>query len=109
MPPVNTQGSRGGLIATIVIFVVLWLVTSFAADPASAEGPGDELVDLATVAPQTGVEPVVVVLGSSGDRWDVTQLRRLGVPVVELGLAPWDPRSVRRTVRALRNFTRASK
>jgi glycosyltransferase involved in cell wall biosynthesis len=81
---------------------VAHLVTSFAADPASAEGPGDELVDLASVAPQTGVEPVVVVLGSSGDRWDVTRLRRLGVPVVELGLAPWDPRAVRRTVRALR-------
>jgi glycosyltransferase involved in cell wall biosynthesis len=81
---------------------VAHLVTSFTADPGSAEGPGDELVDLAAVAPQTGVEPVVVVLGSSGDGWDVRRLRRLGVPVVELGLAPWDPRAVGRTVRALR-------
>ena len=81
---------------------VAHLVTSFAADPGSGDGPGDELVDLAAVAASTGVEPVVVVLGSSGDRWDVTRLRRLGVPVVEMGLAPWDPRAVRRTARVLR-------
>jgi len=42
------------------------------------------------------------VLGSAGDRWVVTRLRRLDVPVVELGLAPWDPRAVAQTVRALR-------
>ena len=81
---------------------VAHLVTSFSADPGSAEGPGDELVDLAAAAPRTGVEPVVVVLGSSGDRWDVNRLRRLGVPVVELGLAPWDPRAARQVVRVLR-------
>jgi glycosyltransferase involved in cell wall biosynthesis len=81
---------------------VAHLVTSFAADPGSGDGPGDELGDLAAVAASTGVEPVVVVLGSSGDRWDVTRLRRLGVPVVEMGLAPWDPRAVRRTARVLR-------
>jgi glycosyltransferase involved in cell wall biosynthesis len=81
---------------------VAHLVTSFTADPGSGDGPGDELVDLAAVAERTGVEPVVIVLGSSGDRWDVTRLRRLGVPVVELGLAPWDPRAVRLTARALR-------
>ena len=65
-------------------------------------GPGDELVDLAAVSGTTGVEPVVIVLGSSGDRWEVARLRSLGVPVVELGLAPWDPRAVRRTARLLR-------
>ena len=81
---------------------VAHLVTSFAADPGSGDGPGDELVDLAAVAGPTGVEPVVVVLGSSGDRWDVNRLRRLGVPVVEMGLAPWDPRAVGRTARVLR-------
>jgi glycosyltransferase involved in cell wall biosynthesis len=81
---------------------VAHLVTSFTADPGSGDGPGDELVDLAAVAGKTGVEPVVIVLGSSGDRWDVSRLRRLGVPVVELGLAPWDPRAVRLVVRALR-------
>jgi glycosyltransferase involved in cell wall biosynthesis len=81
---------------------VAHLVTSFAADPGSADGPGDELVDLAGAAAQTGIEPVVLVLGSSGDGWDVNRLRRLGVPVVEMGLAPWDPRAVRRTVRVLR-------
>jgi glycosyltransferase involved in cell wall biosynthesis len=77
---------------------VAHLVTSFVEDG----GPGDELVDLAAVSGGTGVEPVVVVLGSSGDRWEVTRLRSLGVPVVELGLAPWDPRAVRRTARVLR-------
>ena len=81
---------------------VAHLVSSFSADPGSGDGPGDELVDLAAVAGPTGVEPVVVVLGSSGDRWDVDRLRRLKVPVVELGLAPWDPRAVGRTVRLLR-------
>src|SRR5690349_812211 len=77
---------------------VAHLVTSFIED----DGPGDELVDLAAVSGSTGVEPVVVVLGSSGDRWEVARLRGLGVPVVELGLAPWDPRAVRRTARVLR-------
>ena len=81
---------------------VAHLVTSFAADPGSVDGPGDELVDLAGVSPQTGVDPVVLVLGSSGDGWNVNRLRRLGVPVVEMGLAPWDPRAVRRTVSVLR-------
>jgi glycosyltransferase involved in cell wall biosynthesis len=81
---------------------VAHLVSSFAADPGSGDGPGDELVDLAAVAGPTGVEPVVVVLGSSGDRWDVDRLRRLKVPVVEMGLAPWDPRAVGRTARLLR-------
>ena len=77
---------------------VAHLVSSFIED----RGPGDELVDLAAVSGIIGVEPVVVVLGSSGDRWEVSRLRRLGVPVVELGLAPWDPRAVRRTARVPR-------
>jgi glycosyltransferase involved in cell wall biosynthesis len=81
---------------------VAHLVTSFAGDPSLGEDPGDELVDLAAVSRDTAVEPVVVVLGSAGDRWAVTRLRRLGVPVVELGLAPWDPRAVPQTIRALR-------
>jgi glycosyltransferase involved in cell wall biosynthesis len=78
---------------------VAHLVTSFIEDG----GPGDELVDLAAASGDTGVEPVVVVLGSSGNRWEVMRLRSLGVPVVELGLAPWDPRAVRRTARVLRD------
>ena len=81
---------------------VAHVVPSFPVEPGAADGPGDELVDLAAASPATGVEPVVVVLGSSGDRWDVARLRRLGVPVVELGLAPWDPRAVRRVGRVLR-------
>ena len=81
---------------------VAHLVTSFTPDPGSGEGPGDEQVDLAAVSPATGVEPVVVGLGSAGDRREVTRLRRLGVPVVELGLAPWDPRAVGKVARVLR-------
>jgi glycosyltransferase involved in cell wall biosynthesis len=81
---------------------VAHLVTSFG-DASTGDGPGDELVDLAAVSGPTGVEPIVVVLGSSGDRWDVSRLRRLGIPVVELGMAPWDPRAVPRVVRVLRD------
>ncbi len=81
---------------------VAHLIISLAGDSSAGEGPGDELVDLAAVAGETGVETVVVVLCSAGDRWNLNRLRRLGVPVVELGLAPWDPRAVGRTVRALR-------
>ena len=80
---------------------VAHVVTTFGAAEADG-GPGAELVDLAAVTGQTGVELLVVVLGSSGDRWEVTRLRRLGVPVVELGMAPWDPRAVLRTVCELR-------
>jgi glycosyltransferase involved in cell wall biosynthesis len=81
---------------------VAHLISSFTTEPGSGDGPSDELVDLAAASASTGVEPVVIVLGSSGDGWDVTRLRRLGVPVVELGLAPWDPRAVLRVERALR-------
>jgi glycosyltransferase involved in cell wall biosynthesis len=76
---------------------VAHLVPSFYED-----GPGAELVDLAEAARDVGVEAVVIVLTSAGDRWDVNRLRRAGVPVVEICLAPWDPRAVGRTVRALR-------
>ena len=65
---------------------VAHLVTSFIED----DGPGDELVDLAAVAHTTGVEPVVVVLGSSGDRWEVARLRRLGVPAAFICAASAD-------------------
>lgn len=81
---------------------VAHLVSSFSADPGSGDGPGDELVDLAAASERTGIEPVVIVLGSSGDRWDVSRLRRIGVPVIELGLAPWDPRAARQVARVLR-------
>lgn len=81
---------------------VAHLVSSFTADPGSGDGPGDELVDLAAASERTGIEPVVVVLGSSGDRWAVSRLGRAGVPVVELGLAPWDPRAAPQVARVLR-------
>lgn len=60
------------------------------------------LVDLAGAAPQAGLELMVVALSSTSDTTQVSALRRLGVPVAELGLAPWDPRAAGRVARALR-------
>ena len=65
-------------------------------------GPEIGLVDLATVAPRAGLEIAVIALSTTSDTEQVSALRKLGVPVTELGLAPWDPRAVPRTVRALR-------
>jgi glycosyltransferase involved in cell wall biosynthesis len=67
-------------------------------------GPEIGLVDLATAAPQAGLEVSVVALASTSDTAQVSALRRLGVPLVELGLAPLDPRAVTRTARALREL-----
>ncbi|MDN5933735.1 MAG: glycosyltransferase family 4 protein [Pseudonocardia sp.] len=65
-------------------------------------GPETGLVDLAGAAPQAGLELMVVALSSTSDTTQVSALRRLGVPVAELGLAPWDPRAAGRVARALR-------
>ncbi len=65
-------------------------------------GPEIGLVDLATAAPQAGLELAVIALSSTSDTEQVSALRRLGVPVTELGLMPVDPRSVPRTARVLR-------
>lgn len=67
------------------------------------EAPEIGLVDLATAAPEVGMELVVVALASTSDTTQVSALRRLGVPVDELGLAPWDPRAVPRLSRVLRD------
>ena len=65
-------------------------------------GPEIGLVDLATAAREADLELVVVALATTSDTTHVSALRRLGVPVVELGLARWDPRSVPRTAAQLR-------
>lgn len=65
-------------------------------------GPEIGLTDLATAAPGAGLELVVVAIASTSDTTHVSALRRLGVPVVELGLARWDPRTVTRTAAQLR-------
>ena len=67
------------------------------------DGPEIGLPDLARVAPQVGMDLVVLALASTSDTTQVSALRRLGVPVDELGLAPWDPRAVPRLVRVLRD------
>lgn len=65
-------------------------------------GPETGLVDLAAAAPQAGLELMVVALATTSDTTQVSALRRLGVPVAELGLAPYDPRAAGRVARALR-------
>jgi glycosyltransferase involved in cell wall biosynthesis len=65
-------------------------------------GPEIGLVDLASAAGDAGIELVVIALATTSDTTLVSPLRRLGVPVVELGLARWDPRSVARTAAQLR-------
>ena len=66
-------------------------------------GPEIGLVDLAEAAPHVGMDLVVIALASTSDTSQVSALRRLGVPVDELGLPPWDPRSVPRLSRLLRD------
>jgi glycosyltransferase involved in cell wall biosynthesis len=65
-------------------------------------GPEIGLVDLAGAARRAGLELLVIALASTSETSQVSALRRLGVPVAELGLAPWDPRAVSRTARLLR-------
>lgn len=65
-------------------------------------GPELGLVDLATAAPGAGLELSVIALASTSDTTQVSALRKLGVPVAELGLAPIDPRAVTRTAKVLR-------
>jgi len=68
-------------------------------------GPGGAesvLVELAEAADRVGLELVVVGLSPVPDPVHARNLRRLGVPVVELGLGRWDLRAVPRTVTALR-------
>lgn len=65
-------------------------------------GPEIGLVDLAGAARDTGLELVVVALASTSETSQVSALQRLGVPVAELGLAPWDPRAVPRIAGLLR-------
>jgi glycosyltransferase involved in cell wall biosynthesis len=66
------------------------------------DGPEIGLVDLAGAARDTDLEIVVLALAATSDTTHVGALRRLGVPVVELGLARWDPRSVPRVAAQLR-------
>jgi glycosyltransferase involved in cell wall biosynthesis len=68
-------------------------------------GPGGAeniLVELAEVAHYAGLELVVVALSPVPDPVHARTLRRLGVPVVELDLARWDPRAVPRAAARLR-------
>lgn len=67
------------------------------------DGPEIGLVDLAGAAPEAGLTMLVVALSTTSDTTHVSALRRLGVPVAELGVAPWDPRAAGKIVKALRD------
>lgn len=68
-------------------------------------GPGgaeNVLVELAQAAHGARLELVVIGLSPVSDPVHARTLRRLGVPVAELGLARWDLRAVRHTAELLR-------
>ncbi|WP_103380209.1 glycosyltransferase family 4 protein [Pseudonocardia dioxanivorans] len=64
--------------------------------------PENGILDLAGAAPAAGLELVVVAIATTALSPVPGRLRALGVPVVELGTAPWDPRSLPRLVDVLR-------
>jgi glycosyltransferase involved in cell wall biosynthesis len=65
-------------------------------------GPEIGLSDLAGAAPEAGFEMLVVAIASTSETSELGALRRTGTPVVELGLAPWDPRGATKVARVLR-------
>lgn len=65
-------------------------------------GPEIGLSDLAGACAEAGFEMVVVAIASTSETSELSALRRTGTPVVELGLAPWDPRSATKVARILR-------
>lgn len=64
--------------------------------------PENGLVDLARAAPAAGMEMVVVAISTATRSPVAAELHRLGVPVEDLGSAPWDPRAVTRAIEVLR-------
>jgi glycosyltransferase involved in cell wall biosynthesis len=66
------------------------------------DAPEIGLVDLAGAAREIDLELVVIALASTSETSQVSALHRLGVPVKELGLGPWDPRAVTRTAQLMR-------
>jgi glycosyltransferase involved in cell wall biosynthesis len=66
------------------------------------DGPELGLVDLAGAAREAGLDLRVIALAATSETSQVSALSRLGVPVAELGLAPWDLRGVPRVARLLR-------
>lgn len=66
-------------------------------------GPEIGLSDLAGASREVGIDLHVVAIASTSDTTEVSALRRAGVPVAELGLAPWDPRAVTQTAKLLRD------
>jgi glycosyltransferase involved in cell wall biosynthesis len=66
-------------------------------------GPEIGLSDLAVASREVGLDMHVIAIASTSDTTEVSALRRAGVPVDELGLAPWDPRAVAQTAKLLRD------
>ncbi|WP_344413695.1 glycosyltransferase [Pseudonocardia ailaonensis] len=71
-------------------------------DSLHPDGDGYGLVPLAGAAAKADLELVVVGISGSGDGRRSEALRRAGATVVELGLAPWDPRAVPKVAEVLR-------
>lgn len=65
-------------------------------------GPEIGLVDLSGAARAAGFEMVVIALAATSDTTALSALRRNGVPVAELGMAPWDPRAAARAAKLMR-------
>lgn len=65
-------------------------------------GPEIGLSDLAGAGREAGFEMVVIAIASTSETSELGALHRTGTPVVELGLAPWDPRAVTKVARVLR-------
>jgi glycosyltransferase involved in cell wall biosynthesis len=66
-------------------------------------GPEIGLSDLAGASREVGIELHVIAIAATSDTTEVSALRRAGVPVDELGLAPWDPRAAVQVAKLLRD------
>jgi glycosyltransferase involved in cell wall biosynthesis len=65
-------------------------------------GPEIGLRDLAGASREADFEMVVVAIASTSETSELSALHRTRTPVVELGLAPWDPRAATKVARVLR-------
>ncbi|MCW0216365.1 MAG: glycosyltransferase [Pseudonocardia sp.] len=73
-------------------------------DSLHPDGSENGLAALAGAAGAAGLELVVVAISGSGSTPLGELLRRCGATVVELGAAPWDPRSLPRAAEVLRGL-----
>ncbi len=102
MTPQHAEASRGATVprdAARRRLRIAHLIHSLG--PGGAE---NVLVELARVAPEAGLDLLVIGLSPTPNPVHADSLRALGIPVVLLDLPRWDPRAVPGTVTALRRF-----